>query len=138
MGGPEVSKTNRGSTAVSSASSLSEMKARQSAKIAEIREVLIAAGFDTLQKQATVLRLSRSTTWSVLQADHKSSGLSASIINRILRSQELPPTARRVIEEYVHEKLLGAYGHTKITLIRFRVQLGYPVPPLTMGGRERK
>jgi hypothetical protein len=138
MGGREVSKINPGSMVISSALCLSEMKARQSAKIAEIRDALIAAGFDTLLKQATVLRLSKSTTWAVLQAEHKSSGLSASVINRILRSQELPPTARRVIEEYVREKLQGAYGHSKTTLMRFRVQLGYPKPSLMMGGRERK
>ena len=104
----DVSKIDLGSTKVSSTSCLSEMKARQSARIAEIREALVAAGFDTLSKQAAALRLSKSTAWAVLQADHKSSGLSASVINRIYRSQELPPTARRVIDEYVQEKLQGA------------------------------
>jgi hypothetical protein len=82
--------------------------------------------------------LSRSTAWAVLQADHKSSGLSASVISRILRSQELPPTGRRVIEEYIHERLLGAYGHTITAIMRFRVQLGYPMHPLTTRGRQRK
>jgi hypothetical protein len=55
-----------------------------------------------------------------------------------LRSQELPPTARQVIEEYVHEKLLGAYGHTTSALMQFRTQLGYPAHPLAMRGREHK
>lgn len=138
MGERDVSKINLGSTTVSSVSCLSKMKARQSARIAELREALVAAGFDTLPKQAAVLRLSRSTAWAVLQADHKSSGLSASVISRILRSQELPPTGRRVIEEYIHERLLGAYGHTITAIMRFRVQLGYPMHPLTTRGRQRK
>ena len=138
MGERGVSKINLGSTKVTSASCLSEMKERQSARIAEIREALVAGGFDTLSKQAAVLRLSKSTAWAVLQAHHKSSGLSASVINRILRSPELPPTARRVIEEYVHEKLLGAYGHSASALMRFRGQLGYPAHPITIRRRGRK
>jgi hypothetical protein len=134
MGERHVSNVNRGCTRVTSASCLSAMKERQSAKIAEIREALVAAGFDTLAKQAAVLRLSKSTTWAVLQAHHKSSGLSASVINRRLCSLELPPTARRIIGEYVNEKLLGVYGHTKSALMRFRVQIDYPVHPRTMRG----
>ena len=137
MGERGLSKINLGSTRATSASCLSEMKARQSARIAEIREALVAGGFDTLSKQAAVLRLSKSSAWAVLQAHHKSSGLSASVINRILRSPELPPTARRIIEEYVHEKLLGAYGHTTSALMRFRVQLGYPMHPLPIRSRDR-
>jgi hypothetical protein len=90
------------------------------------------------QNKATVLGLSKSTAWAVLQADHKLSGLSASVINRILRSQELPPTARRIIEEYVNEKLLGVYGHTKPALMRFRVQIGYSVHPIAIRGGQRK
>jgi hypothetical protein len=138
MGERDVSKIDLGSTKVSSISCLSEMKARQSARIAEIRDALVAAGFDTLSKQAAALRLSKSTAWAVLQADHKSSGLSASVINRMYRSQELSPTARRVIDEYVHEKLQGVYGHTTTALKRFRAQLGYPVHPLAIRGRECK
>ena len=94
-------------TGATSASCLSELKARQSSKIRKIRQALVAAGFDTLTRQAAVLGLSRSTTWAVLRGNHKGSGLSTSVINRILRSQELPPTVRRIIEEYVQEKLFG-------------------------------
>ena len=42
-----------------------------------ICDALVAAGFDTLDKQADVLSLPRSTTWSVLHGNHKKSGLSA-------------------------------------------------------------
>jgi hypothetical protein len=112
-------------------SCVSELKAHQTSKIAEIRQALVAAGFETLTKQAAVLGVSRSTAWSVLRGKHKSSGVSALIINRILRSQALPPTTRGTIDEYVREKLLGAYGHSPASLRRFRTQLKYPpaLPP---------
>jgi|SoimicMinimDraft_4_1059732.scaffolds.fasta_scaffold108548_1 hypothetical protein len=112
-------------TEAASASGLSELKARQSSKIGKIRQALVAAGFDTLTKQAAVLGLSKSTTWAVLRGNHKGSGLSTSVINRILRSQELPRTVRRIIEEYVQEKLLGEYGHDDRRLRKFSAQLGH-------------
>jgi hypothetical protein len=134
MSGRNALGTTQGRRATSG-SCLSDMKARQASKIAEIREALAVAGFDTITKQAVVLGLSRSTAWAILRGAHKSSGLSTSVINRILRSQDLPPTARRIIEEYVQEKLLGAYGHNDKRLRRFRTQLGYPTQP--QGWRQR-
>jgi DNA invertase Pin-like site-specific DNA recombinase len=56
------------------------MKARQSAKIRELREALVASGFLTLDEQSKALGLSRSTTWTILKGNHKASGLSAAII----------------------------------------------------------
>ena len=44
----------------------------------------------------------------------------------MLRSRELPPEARRWIEEYVAERLAGAYGHNKIQLRVFRAQVELP------------
>jgi hypothetical protein len=101
-----------------------DLKARQTAKIAELRHTLLAAGYNSLDDQAAVLKLSRSTTWIILKANHKASGLTASVISRILRSRELPPNARQVVEEYVAEKLAGAYGHSRHRLRKFRAQLG--------------
>ena len=135
MGSRNVSKNHCEKGAVSG-SCLSELKARQASKIAEIRQTLVAAGYDTTTKQAAVLGLSRSTAWSVLRGKHKSSGLTTSVINRILRSQHLPPTARRIIDEYVQEKLLGAYGHSTARLRQFRAQLGYPTQPLSSRDRS--
>lgn len=123
MGRQSVS--NKHDERAASGSCLSELKVRQASKIAEIRQALIAAGYDTLTKQAIVLGLSRSSAWAVLRGAHKSSGLSTAVINRVLRSQELPAGARKVIEEYVSEKLAGAYGHSEERLTRFRTQLGY-------------
>jgi hypothetical protein len=112
-------------------SSISAMKSRQCAKIAELRRVLLVAGYHSLNKQAIALGLSRSTTWAILQANHKSSGLSGSLIKRMLRSRELSPAARQWIEEYVAEKLTGAYGHKRNRLRIFRAQVDLPVfaPP---------
>src|SRR3954471_5750301 len=103
--------------------SLIDLKARQTAKIAELRHTLVAAGYHSLDSQAAVLGLSRSTTWIILKANHKASGLTASVISRILCSHELPPNARRVIEEYVAQKMTGAYGHGRRQLQKFRARL---------------
>jgi hypothetical protein len=100
------------------------MKARQSAKLRELRQALMDAGFVRLDKQARVLELSRSTAWTVMSGSHKSSGLSAAIIKRMLNSPQLPPSARTVLLEYVEEKSAGLYGHGQHQLRLFRVQLG--------------
>ena len=44
----------------------------------------IAEGLVTLSSQSSALGLSRSTTWAILQANHKGSGLSGAIIKRML------------------------------------------------------
>ena len=110
-------------------SRLKAAKARQASKISDLRSILISSGYCTLQEQATTLGLARSTTWHLLGGNHKASGLSASIIRRILSSPTLPIAARDLIQEYVAEKLLGTYGHELTRLRRFRKQLGYPEQP---------
>ena len=64
--------------------STSELKARQAAKMREIGEALVAAGYDNLDDQAAALGLSRSTTWTIIKATHKSSGLSGKTLKRML------------------------------------------------------
>jgi hypothetical protein len=78
---------------------LAEMKARQSAKIRELGQALIDTGLRTLDAQTDALGLSRSTAWTILKTCHKTSGLSAAIIERILGSSKLPPRARAIIVE---------------------------------------
>jgi hypothetical protein len=107
----------------------SDKKARQASKISEIRGALVDAGFDTLSKQAAALGVTRSTAWVMLRGNHKASGLCADTIKRILASPDLPPAARQIVQEYIQEKLLGAYGHSQTRLKIFRIQLGYPVTP---------
>ena len=99
------------------------MKAMQSAKIRELRPALVDAGVLMLDQQTESLGLGRSTAWAILQGNHKSSGLSAATIKRMLTSQQLPPPARKILLEYVEEKLAGAYGHNPARLRQFRARL---------------
>jgi hypothetical protein len=92
---------------------IAQKKARQSAKIRELKEALVKAGICTLDEQATSLGLNRSTTWTILKGKYKGSGLSAKIINRILAAPRLPPPVRARVLEYVEEKVAGLYGHGK-------------------------
>ena len=102
---------------------MKSMKARQCSKIVELRWALEQSGHHSLDKQASALGLGRSTTWAILQASHKGSGVSGSVIKRMLRSHALPPAAKKWIAEYVSEKLSGAYGHSIKRLRIFRAQV---------------
>jgi hypothetical protein len=105
------------------APTMRDMRLRQSSKIRELQHALVAAGFDTLDQQAKALGLSRSTTWTILQGNHKSSGLSVGVISRILSAPQLPPSVRKTILDYVAEKSAGVYGHPKQRLRKFVLQL---------------
>ena len=99
--------------------SRNQRKLRQSAKIREIGEALVASNLYTLDRKSEVLGLSRSTTWTLLQGNHKSSGLSVTIINRMLEAPALPSQVRLKVIEYVEEKAAGHYGHSKPVRRRF-------------------
>jgi hypothetical protein len=99
--------------------SISKLKARQTAKISEIREALLADGFSTVDQQAAVLGLSRSTTWTIIKSSHKKSGLSPAILARMLASPRLSPRVRAKIIEYIEEKSAGLYGDNEHCLRRF-------------------
>jgi hypothetical protein len=92
--------------------SITKMKMQQRAKIEEFRAAVVQSGSLTLHQQAHALGLSRSTAWSVLRACHKNSGISASVITRMLASSHLPIAARQRLLEYVQEKIAGVYGHS--------------------------
>ena len=102
---------------------VARMKARQCAKLRDLRQALIDAGFQSLDQQATALGLGRSTAWAVLQGHHKASGLSAAIVSRMMASSGLPQSARSILLEYIQEKSAGAYGHSRRQLGRFCRQL---------------
>lgn len=104
-----------------------EPKRRQSAKIRELKEVLVAAGIITLQEQAKALGLSRSTAWTILKGNHKASGITAKIINRILAGEQLPSLVRTKVLEYVEEKAAGCYGHGEGLRRRFVGRLSIAV-----------
>ena len=92
--------------------SVGKMKARQSAKIREIADALISAGFPTIDAQAKILGVCRSTAWTILKSTHKGSGLSPKVISRILAVRQLPSHVRTKVLEYVEEKASGHYGHS--------------------------
>jgi len=87
-----------------------EPKERQALKLAEIREALVSAGYNTTAKQAAVLGVGRSTAWVLLNRD-KRAGPSAKVIKRVLLSSQVPKKVRRKIEQYVEQKARGLYGH---------------------------
>jgi len=89
-----------------------EAKEKQASKLAEIREALVAAGYDTTAKQAAALGVCRSTAWVVLNRD-KRAGPSAKVIKRILSSPQVPTAVRRKVEQYVKQKIRGLYGHSE-------------------------
>ena len=74
-----------------------EAKERQALKLAEIREALVAAGYDTTAKQAAALGVCRATAWVVLNRD-KRAGPSAKVIKRILSSPQMPKRVRRKVD----------------------------------------
>jgi hypothetical protein len=102
---------------------LAEMKSRQASKIRELGQALVDAGFLTLDEQAKVLGLARSTTWTILRASHKGSGISAAIIKRMLLSPQLPPLARTKVLEYTSDKLAGVYGGSRAQRRKFFARL---------------
>jgi hypothetical protein len=96
-----------------------DLKDRQSSKIKELSDALVAAGFCSLDRQANALGLSRSTTWTILKAKHKNYGLSGALVNRILQRPGLNRRVRVKIIEYIQEKAAGSYGHNQTQLRRF-------------------
>ena len=119
---------------------VADMKARQTAKIQELGQALIDAGFRALDAQADALGLSRSTAWTILKTCHKGSGLSAAIIERMLGSSKLPPRARAIIVEYVEEKSFGLYGGSRRQQQRFAVRLANTIasPSRSEGTQPRE
>lgn len=99
--------------------SVCDVKVKQAAKIQEIGAALVASGIVGLDNQASALGLSRSTTWTILKGNHKASGLSATVVNRILAAPKLPALVRAKILEYVADKAAGRYGHDEALRRKF-------------------
>src|SRR5215831_4459819 len=117
--GHEMARRRVGSSQAHGPQTVAKMKARQAAKIREIANALVNAGFDTLDDQARILGVGRSTAWTILKSSHKGSGLSAKIVNRVLSARHLPPLVRKAILEYIEEKATGRYGHSAKLRQRF-------------------
>ena len=101
-------------------------KLRQAAKIRELEKVLLTLGYKSAGQRAAVLRLKRSTVWAIFNAEHTRGGLSSNTVKQLLAAKEAPKELRQVIEEYVREKLAGAFGHERSVLKRFRIRAGLP------------
>ena len=101
---------------------------QQRLKIEEIGRTLAECGFVALDEQAYVLGLSRSTAWTVIRGTHKTSGLSAMTINRMLATDHLPLRVRLKLLEYIAEKMSGAYGDQEHRLKAFASK----IPPVHM------
>jgi len=97
----------------------SDAKERQVCKLRELADTLVTAGFVSLDEQANALGLSRSTTWTILKANHKNYGLSAVLIKRMLAKPDLNARVRAKLIEYVRERAAGRYGHNGTQLRRF-------------------
>ena len=102
---------------------MTAMRARQTLRIRAIRAALISSGFVSLDQQTKALGLSRSTTWAVLQGNHKCTGLRAGLVVRMLASPRLPRNVRTILLTYVSERTQGAYGHGHLQRRRFMAQL---------------
>ena len=101
-------------------------KLRQAAKIRELEKVLLTLGYKSAGQRAAVLGLKRSTIWAIFNAEHTRRGLSSNTVKQLLAAQAAPKELIQVIEEYVREKLSGAYGHNHSVLKRFRIRAGLP------------
>jgi hypothetical protein len=86
------------------------MKARQSDKIRQLAEVAKAEGLLTLDALADAFGIPRSTVATIRNGQHKASGLSASIVNRMLTAPNLPSSVHTVLRQYIAEKTDGLYG----------------------------
>jgi hypothetical protein len=102
---------------------LQDKRAAQAHKIGGIKAALASSGCRTLSRQAFALGLCRSTTWNLLTGGHKHCGLTADLVNSMLRSPTLPEPVGLVILDYVQRKLAGEYGHSARAIERFRDRL---------------
>ena len=122
-----------GAKTVSLARLIQDMKARQSSKIRELGDALIAEGYLTLDEQARALALGRSTTWTILKRHYKTSGLSAGIINRMLAASRLPALVRarnpRIYRRKNRRVVRPQQHATKTICHPSGSQAGQPDPP---------
>ena len=116
---------------------LVDIKDRQSSKLRKLGEALVAAGYGSLDAQAELLGLSRSTTWTILRGSHKSSGLSARIVHRIVSAPNLPARVRAEIFEYIDERAAGLYGHSRTQREKFLSRLVGESAARGNGGSKR-
>jgi hypothetical protein len=77
---------------------------KQSSRIQDIADALIASGYKALDEQAKALGIHRATAWTIIKNKHKLGRLSAKTIQRILSNSETPQAVREVIRKYMAER----------------------------------
>jgi hypothetical protein len=77
---------------------------KQSSKIQDIADALIASGYKTLDEQAKALGIHRATAWTIIKNKHKVGRLSSKTVQRILSNSETPQAVREVIRRYMAER----------------------------------
>jgi hypothetical protein len=103
-------------------------KARQAANINALKEAVLALGYTPGSKfaaQALGIK-GRSTLWAIFNSKHRRGGLSSKTVKRLLAAEGVSKGIRKIVQQYVRERLAGVYGHTRreIEVYRFRVDAG--------------
>jgi hypothetical protein len=94
----------------------------QQSRILEISEVLSRHGHCTVDQQARILNVPRSTAWTILRPTHKYSGLTIRVLLKMLNAPELPPEARQKVLDYLNEKAEGRFGSNRNCQRRFKTK----------------
>jgi hypothetical protein len=73
-------------------------------KIQDIADALVLSGYTSLDEQARVLGLNRSTAWTIIKNKHKAGRLSAKTLERIIANPDTPHRVRAAALKYVAER----------------------------------
>ena len=92
---------------LSAACSLARGRWKYPTKIQDIAGALIAEGYRSLDEQAKVLGVHRSTAWTIMKTKHKLGRLSRKTTNSMLANPALPPSVRIVVLQYLTERSDG-------------------------------
>ena len=92
---------------------------QQRQKIEQIARTLAECGFVALDEQGLRPRFVAQHAWTIIRGTHKTSGLCASTINRMLATGRLPLRVRQKLLEYIAAKMSGAYGDREHRLKAF-------------------
>src|SRR5690242_16097207 len=85
-------------------------KITQARKINELRKALLALGYQLSgNRAAEALGLGRSTLWAIFNSEHRYSGLSSKTVRRLLSAEGTPKPVRKILEQYLRERLAGSY-----------------------------
>src|SRR5262245_41450550 len=84
------------------------MRGDRSIELDRISEMLISAGYISLDEQAKALGLGRSTAWVIVAKKYKVGRLNAKTIDRILKNTQTPPAVRLLVEQYVANRVSRA------------------------------